>query len=85
MNAFQCEKQGANTYMVYEISKEEEVDSLSLGMLLNNKIRGLAPVIYGQMDEVQCLRYNISSKTSLSQYLTGILSRERILITSRDE
>ncbi len=79
MNAFQCEKQGANTYMVYEISKEEEVDSLSLGMLLNNKIRGLAPVIYGQMDEVQCLRYNISSKTSLSQYLTGILSRERIL------
>lgn len=79
MNVFQCEKQGANTYMVYEISKEEEVDSLSLGMLLNNKIRGLAPVIYGQMDEVQCLRYNISSKTSLSQYLTGILSRERIL------
>lgn len=79
MNAFQCEKQGANTYTMYEISKEEEVDSLSLGMLLNNKIRGLAPVIYGQMDEVQCLRYNISSKTSLSQYLTGILSRERIL------
>ncbi len=79
MNVFQCEKQGANTYMVYEISKEEEVDSLSLGMLLNNKIRGLAPVIYGQMDEVQCLRYNISSKTPLSQYLTGILSRERIL------
>lgn len=79
MNAFQCEKQGANTYMVYELSEKEEVDSLSLGMLLNNRIRGLAQVIYGQMDDVQCLRYNISSKTSLSQYLTGILNRERIL------
>lgn len=79
MNAFQCEKQGANTYMVYELSEKEEVDSLSLGMLLNNRIRGLAQVIYGQMDDVQCLRYNISSKTSLSQYLTGVLNRERIL------
>lgn len=79
MNTFQCEKQGANTYMVYELSEKEEVDSLSLGMLLNNKIRGLAQVIYGQMDDVQCLRYNISSKMSLSQYLTGVLNRERIL------
>lgn len=34
---FSYENQGINTYLVYEIDKSDEIDSMSLGMLTNNK------------------------------------------------
>lgn len=79
MNSFYCENQGTYTYMVYELAPNEELDNLSLGMMINNKIRGISPVIRTQMDQIACLKYNVSAKVSLTQYLTGTLSRERIL------
>lgn len=79
MNSFYCENQGTYTYMVYELEPGEELDNLSLGMMINNKIKGISPVIRTQMNETQCLKYNVSAKVSLAQYLTGTLNRDRIL------
>ena len=43
------ENQGTNTYLVYAIKEDDSVDSMSLGMLTNNKIHGLAPTLFTQM------------------------------------
>ena len=37
MKGFSFENQGTNTYLVYTVSAEDSVDSMSLGMLTNNK------------------------------------------------
>ena len=58
------ENQGNSTYLVYEIDSTDIVDNLSLGMINNNKIIGLAPVIYSQVDDKKYLKYNISAKVS---------------------
>ena len=76
---FTRENQGANTYLVYQIEPEEQVDTLSLGMIINNKINGIAPTIYNQMDNRKFLKYNISAKVSLKQYFMGTINRQRLL------
>ena len=43
---FTYETQGAITYLVCELDAMEQIDSLTLGMLTNNHIQGLAPVLY---------------------------------------
>lgn len=73
------ENQGNSTYLVYEIDSTDIVDNLSLGMINNNKIIGLAPVIYSQVDDKKYLKYNISAKVSASAFLAGAASRNRIL------
>lgn len=73
------ENQGNSTYLVYEIDPADIVDNLSLGMINNNKIIGLAPVIYSQVDNRKYLKYNISAKVSASTFLAGAASRNRIL------
>lgn len=73
------ENQGNSTYLVYEIDATDIVDNLSLGMINNNKIIGLAPVIYSQVDDKKYLKYNISAKVSAAAFLAGAASRNRIL------
>lgn len=76
---FTREIQGGNTYLVYQIQPEDQIDTLSLGMIVNNKIEGIAPTIYNQMDNRKFLKYNISSKVSLEQFFTGTVVRQRLL------
>lgn len=79
MNNITYENQGNNTYLVYEITENDVIDNLSLGMINNNKIMGLAPVIYTQIDNRRFLKYNISAKVSASTFLAGAASKNRIL------
>ena len=53
---FNIENQGVNTYLTYKISEEDIVDSLSLGMLTNNKIPGVADVLFTQMNDDRYLK-----------------------------
>lgn len=76
---FTYESHGTNTYLVYEIRPEDTVDSLSLGMLTNNKISGLAGTIFTQMDSVKYIKYNISSKVSAKQFFSGVVNKKRLL------
>lgn len=79
MNGFSYENQSTITYLVYSLAKEDTVDSMSLGMLTNNKIAGLAPAIFTQMDADRFIRYNVSAKITAKQFLTGSVSRKRLV------
>ena len=65
---FSFENQGVNTYLVCEIAPDDVVDTMSMGMITNNKIPGLAPSIFSQMDDIRYMKYNVSAKTSVSQF-----------------
>lgn len=76
---FTYENQGASTYLVYEIKPTDSVDTLSLGMLTNNNISGIARTLFTQIDESRFIKYNVSSKISMQQYFSGIVNRKRLL------
>lgn len=76
---FVYENQGTNTFLVYTINPDDVVDTLSLGMLTNNKIQGLAPTMFIQMNSTKYIRYNVTSKVSVSQLFAGPVNRARLL------
>lgn len=79
MKELKYESQGISTYLVYEVKDTDVVDSMSLGMLTNNKIAGLAQTIFTQMDDKQFIKFNVSSKVSVSQFFTGAVNKKRLL------
>ena len=79
MNKVTYENQGNNTYLVYEITENDIIDNLSLGMINNNRIPGLASVIYTQLDNRKFLKYNITAKVSATTFLAGAVSKNRML------
>ena len=76
---FSYENQGTNTYLVYTISDEDVVDTMSLGMLTNNKIPGLANTLFTQMDATKYIKYNVSAKVSVRQFFSGAVNKKRLL------
>ena len=77
--SFSYENQGTYTYLVYEIKPEDTLDSMSLGMITNNKIQGLAPSIFTQVDATKYIKYNVSAKISVKQFFEGQVNRKRLL------
>lgn len=76
---FSFENRGTNTYLVYELKAEDEVDSMSLGMLTHNKIDGLAETSFSQVDSTKYIKYNVSSRVSVNQFFSGPVNRKRLL------
>lgn len=79
MMDFTYENQGTNTYLVYEIKADDQTDSMSLGMLTNNKIAGFAPTFFTQMDAQKFIKYNVSAKVSVKQFFNGAVNKKRLL------
>ncbi len=79
MSEFTYESQGTSTYLVYAIKSTDMIDNMSLGMITNNKIPGLATTIFTQMDEDRYIKYNVSSRLSASQIFEGPVNRKRIV------
>lgn len=79
MSMFKFDNQGTNTYLIYEVKDNDEVDTLSLGMLTNNSIPGIAAVSYSQIDTARYIRYNVSSKISVSQLFSGPVNKRRLI------
>lgn len=77
--SFTFENQGTNTYLVYEIGAEDVLDTMSLGMLTNNAIPGLAAASFMQMDATQYIKYNVSAKVSVSQLFSGAVNKKRLI------
>lgn len=73
------ENQGAITYLVCELEPAEQIDTLTLGMLTNNHIQGLAPVLYTEMNGQRYLKYNISAKVTVEQFFSGSMNKQRTL------
>lgn len=76
---FTFENQGTNTYLVYNVKDEEQLDTMSLGMLTNNKIPGLAASIFTQMDTAKYIKYNVSAKISAKQFFAGAVNKKRLI------
>ena len=76
---FTFENHGTNTYLVYSVKPEDTVDTMSLGMLTHNKIPGLANTQFAQMDANKFIKYNISAKVSVRQFLEGIVNKARLM------
>lgn len=76
---FNYENQGVNTYLVYAVSANDNIDTLSLGMLTNNSILGLAKTLFTQMDEEKYIKYNVSAKISMKQFFGGVVNQKRLL------
>ncbi len=76
---FKYETQGAITYLVCELEPADQLDNLTLGMLTNNHINGLAPVLYTEMDGHRFLKYNISAKVAVNQFFSGSMNKQRAM------
>ena len=76
---FSFENQATITYLVYEIGENDVIDSMSLGMLTNNRISGLIPAVFTQMDSTRYIKYNISSKVSVKQFFEGQVNKRRLI------
>ncbi len=79
MTEFSYENQGTNTYLVYEIKESEQIDSLTLGMIVNNKIPGFSNTVYTQINEKKLLKYSITSKISANEFFSGTVTKKRLL------
>ena len=79
MTEFSYENQGTNTYLVYEIKESEQIDSLTLGMIVNNKIPGFSNTVYTQINEKKLLKYSITSKISANEFFAGTVTKKRLL------
>lgn len=78
MSEFIIESQGTNTFLIYQFL-EKELDTFSYGMISNNKIYSVIPIILTQMNDEKYLKYNITSKINLKQYFSGVVNRTRLL------
>lgn len=77
--SFSFENQGTHTYLVYTVAEDDAVDSMSLGMLTNNKIHGLAHTLFTQMDATKYIKYDVSAKISVKQFFTGQVNKKRLI------
>ncbi len=76
---FTYENQGTNTYLVHTVSADENIDSMTLGMLTNNKVPGLATTFFTQMDATKYIKYNVSARIPVSQFFAGAVNKKRLL------
>lgn len=76
---FTYENNSNNTYLVYEFSENDVLDTVNIGMLTNNKIKGLAPAIFTQTDLIKYVKYNVSAKVPISQYFDGIVNKKKLV------
>ena len=79
MNNFVYENYGTSTYLVYQLGDGEVLDTMSLGMLTNNKIAGLASTQFIQMDTAKYIRYNVTSHISVKQFFYGSVNKRRLI------
>lgn len=77
--SFTYENQGNNTYLVYKIGASDNVDTMSLGMITNNKIDGIVTTLFTQSDTDRFIKYNISAKVSAKEFLSGVVNKKRLL------
>lgn len=79
MGNFTYENQGASTWLVYTLSEDEVIDSMSLGMITNNVIPGLCSTVFMQKNANRYIKYNISSRIPVNQFFSGPVNRKKLL------
>lgn len=77
--AFTFETSGNNTFLVYAIQEGDLMDTMTLGMITNNRIPGIASVLYTQMNRDCFLKYNVTARVTVKQFFSGVVNRRRLL------
>lgn len=73
------EKNEDSTKAVYLLQAGDRIDNLTLGMLVNNRIMGVASVSPVQIKNDRFFQYNITDKISMRDYLGDAVQREKLL------
>ena len=73
------ENADSKTFFVAELDEGMQLDDFTLGMVQNNAIEGLAPVSTMQINGLQYVKYNVSSKITLAEYLSIGVSKKGLL------
>lgn len=76
---FEKENSGSTTYLTCKVPEHVQMDRISLGMLTNNKIPGILATTCYMKDQQRILRYNVSSKVSLSLFFASRLNKKQLL------
>ena len=63
-------------YLVYELEENESVDYVSLGMMSNNTITGLAHVQLIQMNQERQFRFKMTSEKTMCEFLSESQNKE---------
>ena len=79
MNGFTYEEQGTSRFLVYEVTKSENLDTFVLGMLQNNEITGIIKAFSLQINETVFIRYDITGRQALTDYLEGAVQKKKLL------
>ena len=75
---FVYEDQGSSTFVIYPVAPDEEIDTMSLGMLTNNCIPGFAPASFSQKDAEKYIKYNVTGKVPAAQIFMGPVNKKRL-------
>ena len=78
MYEFNYENRGSKTFLIYELPAGHELDSMSIGMLLNHKIPGIADTVFTQMDNRKFLRFDVSAKISVNHLFAEPVNKRRL-------
>lgn len=76
MNEFKVENNGNNTNLVYRFEETDKINSVGIGMMENNKIKGILPMVYTQVDDERLFKYNITSKVPMSYLFDRNVTRK---------
>ena len=79
MVGFAYEEQEGRKYLVYEKEAEDELDTLTLEMMSNNRIDGVVPSNHIRIDDRFYMKYDITNLKSLCEFLKGVVNREKIM------
>lgn len=79
MNPLQIQTNAQGSFVTYKLEHQELLDRMTMGMLTNNKIKGMIPIDYSQIDSERWIKYDITSMQPLQSYLSGILTRKKAL------
>lgn len=79
MSEFQYENQGYETMLVYHLGEGEHIDSYAKGMLQGNDLTGILKPLFTQRDMDQYLKFQVSSRITLRDYIGREMERETVL------
>lgn len=79
MEKYRVEEQGTHSFLVYSLEPAEEIDEVGYHMVSGNEIPNLLPVSLYQLDQERELKYNISSKMRLNEFLEQTISKQKAL------
>lgn len=69
MSNIEIEKHGSGKFLCYQLEAGEQIDEFEYGMLRNNTIKGLIPLVVSSVDGNTVLKYDITEKMSLKELL----------------